>query len=93
MPRKTYFKKGKRGTRNMRKSKSMSKRMSRRRSYKSKTRKYHGRGGCENDSCSLSGSTPSNAPVWTSKGGSDSDVINKDIYNHTTNQIPYSPAN
>jgi hypothetical protein len=83
MPRKTYFKKGKRGTKNMRKSR----RKSKNRPYKSKSRRY--RGGCENGTCS----NGLDAPLWTSKGGSDSDAINKDIYNHATNQIPYSPAN
>ncbi len=83
MPRKTYYKKGKRGSRRVR-SRSMI------RSRIHKSRKYRGRGGCENDSCSLSGSALPGAPLWLSKGGC---TISKDIYNHATDQTFYSSAN
>lgn len=92
MPRKTHFKKGKRGaksrcvkSRSMKRSRNMN--ISRSHS-KSKSRKY--RGGCENDSCSLSGSSLSDSQIWTSKGGSD--IISKDIYHHRTDGIFYSAA-
>lgn len=89
MPRKTHFKKGKRSAKSRRvKSRSRSMNISRTQNHKS--RKYRGRGGCENDSCSLSGSSLSSGPLWTSKGGC---TISKDIYNHTTDGIFYSPAN
>lgn len=89
MPRKTHFKKGKRGAKSKHvKSRSMTSRMRSRTPSKSKSRKY--RGGCENDSCSLSGSSLSNSQLWSSKGGC---TINKDIYNHKTDGIFYSSAN
>lgn len=82
MPRKTHFKKGKRGAKSRRvRSRTMNRSMN-------KTRKY--RGGCENDSCSLSDSALPGAPLWTSKGGC---TISKDIYNHRTDGIFYSAAN
>lgn len=80
MPRKTHFKKGKRGAKSRRvRSRSMNK------TQNHKSRKYRGRGGCENGSCSIE----SNAPLWTTKGGC---TISKDIYNHTTDGIFYSPS-
>jgi len=78
MPRKTY--KGKRGTKSTkRRTRSISR-------TRSKSRKYRGRGGCQNGSCVIE----SNAPIWTTKGGC---TISKDIYDHTTDRIFYSPAN
>lgn len=85
MPRKTHFKKGKRGVKS-RRVRSKSRTMNRSRSIR-KSRKY--RGGCENDSCSLSGSSLSSGSLWTSKGGC---AISKDIYDHTTDGIFYSPS-
>jgi hypothetical protein len=96
MPRKTHFKNGKRGTRNKSrrvKSKTMNRSRSMNRSrtlYKSKSKTRRYRGGCENDSCSLSGSSLSNSQLWTSKGGSD--TISKDIYDHRTDKIFYSSS-
>ena len=57
-----------------------------------KTRKYRGRGGCNSDSCALSGSSPSATPLWTSKGGAypKSEQISNDIYNHKTDPSFYS---
>lgn len=79
MPRKIQFTKSKKS-----KGKTRSK------SLKSirKSRKYRGRGGCENGSCSSCSPT---SALWTSKGGSD--LISKDIYNHATDQTFYSSAN
>ena len=89
MPRKTHFKKGKHGAKSKRvKTRSIPSRMRSRTPSKSKSRKY--RGGCENDSCSLSGSSLSNSQLWSSKGGC---TISKDIYNHKTDGIFYSAAN
>jgi hypothetical protein len=86
MPRKTHFKKGKRGAKSRRlRSRSMNRSRS---PSKSKSHKY--RGGCENDSCSLSGSALPGASLWTSKGGC---TISKDIYNHRTDGIFYSAVN
>ena len=85
MPRKTHFKRGKRGAKS-RRAKSTS-RVNRTQIHKS--RKYRGRGGCENDSCSLSGSALPSAPLWFSKGGC---TINKDIYDHRTDGTFYSAA-
>jgi hypothetical protein len=78
MPRKTQFKKSKRGTRNMRKSKRMS---------RHKTRKYRGKGGCSNGTCMSNSS-----PQWNSKGG-DPEAISKDINNYVTDGSFYSSAN
>jgi len=82
MPRKTQFKKGKRGAKSRRlRSRSMNK------SRIHKSRKYRARGGCENESCSLNGSALPGSPLWTSKGGC---TINKDIYDHRTDGTFYS---
>ena len=87
MPRKTKIRKGKRrsGTR----SKRSTRRSNRSRSYKS--RRY--RGGCENDSCALSGSMPSKAPLWTSSGGGIlPEQISNDIYGYGTDPKFYSAS-
>lgn len=81
MPGKTHFKKSKRGTRNMRKSKRVS------RHYKSKSRKYRGKGGCSNGTCMSNLS-----PQWNSKGG-DPEAISKDINNYVTDGSFYSSVN
>ena len=83
MPRKTHFKKGKRAAKSRRLRSSMN------RTQIHKSRKYRGRGGCENDSCSLSGSALPGAPLWFSKGGC---TISKDIYDHRTDGTFYSAA-
>jgi hypothetical protein len=83
MPRKTQFRKS------MRKNKS---RFIKRKTKKiHKTRKYRRGGGCSNGVCSTE--TNPSSPNWISKGGSDSETINKDIYSHATDQIFYSPTN
>ncbi len=87
MPRKTHFKKSKRGSKNMRKSIRRSKRIPR--SLYKKSRKYRGRGGCADGTCL----TETTTPQWISKGGTDTELISKDIYNHTTDQMFYSSAN
>lgn len=78
MPRKTQIRKskGNRGTRRMHKRMSISK--------KYKTRKYRGKGGCANGTCSCE-----STPQWTSKGG-NSDLISKDINNYVTDKTFYS---
>ena len=53
-----------------------------------KTRKY--RGGCNSNSCALSGSSPSATPLWTSKGGAHPEQISKDIYNSVIDPSFYS---
>jgi len=62
----------------------------RRRNRSRKTRKYRGRGGCNSDSCALSGSSPSATLLWTSKGGAHPEQISKDIYNSVTDSSFYS---
>ena len=65
-----------------------------RRSRSRKTRKYQGRGGCNSNSCALSGSSPSATPLWTSKGGAHPNLeqISDDIYNNKTDPSFYSSA-
>ena len=87
MPRKTHFKKSKPGTRNMRKSKRMTNTSNRMTRYKTKSRKYRGKGGCSNGTC-MNDPTPQ----WTSKGG-DSELISKDINNYVTDGSFYSSVN
>jgi len=68
-----------------------SKNKSHRRKYRSrKTRKYRGRGGCNSNSCALSGSSPSATPLWTSKGGAHPEQISKDIYESVVDPSFYS---
>ena len=57
-----------------------------------KYRKYRGRGGC--NSC-ISGSTPSEAKVWTSSGGGPSNLeqISDDIYSYHNEPSVYKPFN
>jgi len=74
-----------RKTKNYRKPKSYR----RKKSYR-KTRKYRGRGGCNSNSCALSGSSPSATPLWTSKGGAHPEQISKDIYNSVIDPSFYS---
>ena len=54
--------------------------------------KYRGRGGC--NSC-ISGSTPSQAKVWTSSGGGPSNLeqISDDIYSYHNEPSVYKPFN
>jgi len=61
-----------------------------RRCRSKKTRKYRVRGGCNSNSCALSGSSPSATPLWTSKGGAHPEQISKDIYNSVTDPSFYS---
>ena len=70
-----------------RKNKSQKRKNSRSRTIKSmpKRYKYRVKGGCENGTCLSSNSQP-----WISKGGSYLELLNKDIYNHTTDDIFYS---
>jgi hypothetical protein len=72
-----------RKTKNYRKPKSHR----RKKSYR-KTRKY--RGGCNSNSCALSGSSPSATPLWTSKGGAHPEQISKDIYENVIDPSFYS---
>ena len=71
-----------------------SKGKSRNSKYSRKTRRYKGRGGCNSNSCALSGSSPSATPLWTSKGGAhpNSEQISDDIYSNKTDPSFYSSA-
>ena len=82
-------KSAKRGKRGTHKSRRVNK------SRKNISRRYRGKGGCENDSCALSGSSQSNSPVWTSTGGSgiSPEQMSIDRYNYATDNTFYSPAN
>jgi hypothetical protein len=63
-------------------------------SRKNISRSYRGKGGCENDSCALSGSSHSTSPVWTSTGGAIStEQMSNDMYNYETDRTFYSAAN
>lgn len=82
MPRKTQNKsRNVRKTRKIRKSKTINR-------NKSKPRRYRVKGGCENGTC-----LSPNSPPWITKGGYLEHAINKDIYDHATDQSFYSSAN
>lgn len=82
MPRKNQNK-----SRNVRKTRKTRNRKNK--SINTKSRRYRVKGGCENGTC-----LSPNSPPWISKGGSYlEDILNKDLYDHTTDKSFYSSAN